>query len=49
MIRRSGKRFHDVVGKANSSMVLAIDPLVRSRDLLEGVLVSLKVHPFMPL
>ena len=34
---------------ASSGMVLAIDPLVRSRDLLEGVLVSLKVHPSMPL
>ena len=36
------------VGKENSSMILAIDPLVRSRLLSVVISVSLKVHPFVP-
>ena len=36
------------VGNANSSIVLAIDPVVRSRPLLVEVLVLLNVCPFAP-
>ena len=34
------------VGKANSSMVLGIDPVVRSRFLSVEALVLLKIYPF---
>ncbi len=36
------------VGKANRSIVLAIDPSVRSRRLSVAILVSLNVFPFAP-
>lgn len=36
------------VGRANRSIVLAIDPLVRSRLLSVAILVSLNVFPFAP-